>query len=554
MKYIYKSILTAIVCFFLVSCQNLMNYDESSEYTKEQLFGSFQRIGNLISNLYSYLENGYSEYGNGAVIASACDEAEFAISESNIHQFHNGAWSSLNPLTSTWEKSYAGIRTANFFLDNWQDYTFEDFKYNKEYQEEMERYCRYQYEVRFLRAYLYFNLVKTYGDVPLIKKSLTTEEANNQSRTSSSEVFSFIMDECDQIENQLPVDYSNLPFAETGRITKQMVVALKARAAMYAASPLFNPSDDKTLWQYAAVAQRNAVDTCVKYGGSLVGQYNNIWGPNNYNKPEIILARRMANSNTFEATNFPVGLENAKSGNCPTQNLVDAYEIQKGMSADPEDPYKNRDKRFDLTIVYNGVTKWPTYNTYPIETFEGGRNGFPLANATPTGYYLKKYCDASVDLRPNTSTTTRHTWVIFRLGEFYLNYAECLFKMTGSPTEKPEKFTLSPLDAINKLRNRGNVPALTNDITPDEFWKRYMNERMVELAFEGHRFWDIRRWKQGKLAENIKLMKLTKNSDGTINYTPETRIRPWDDKMYLFPISDEELRKNPNLTQNPGWE
>ena len=269
-------------------------------------------------------------------------------------------------------------------------------------------------------------------------------------------------------------------------------------------------------------------------------------------------------TNTLEGYNFPIGVEGGKSGNCPTQTLVDAYEMkatgklwnETGSGYDPAKPYVGRDPRFELTIAKNGDTKWPTYNTLALQTYYGGANGEPITGATPTGYYLKKYCDASVNLTAGKTNTKRHTWITYRLGEFYLNYAEAVFKYLGSADATSPEFPMSAREAVNMIRNRADVkmPLLTAGLSSEDFWKKYENERMVELAFEGHRFWDIRRWKEGDKLKSIVQMKITKNDDGTFTYTRKIVNRSWDDKMYLFPIPQSERMKNPNLTQNPGWE
>lgn len=203
----------------------------------------------------------------------------------------------------------------------------------------------------------------------------------------------------------------------------------------------------------------------------------------------------------------------------------------------------------------NGDEKWPTYNEHPIETFVGGRNGAPLAGATPTGYYLKKYLDPTVDLRPGNTNSKRHSWIVFRLGEFYLNYAEAVFNHLGSPYATDATFTLSAVDAVNVVRNRAgvNMPPFPEGMSNTAFFDKYMNERMVELAFEGHRFWDVRRWKEGERFSSIVTMEITRNENGTFNYRRVTKQRAWDDKMYFFPIPDNERRINPNLYQNEGW-
>lgn len=560
-----KYIAPCLFVFAFSSCQDRLDYNEVTEYNSEQVFTSFTRTRNFVTNIYSKLENGLNDgYGRGALLASACDEAEFAWTNSNIHHFYNGAWSKNNTLSSTWDNMYNGIRAANYYLRESEGRTFEQFKNNTDYKEQMERFLRYQYEVRFLRAYFYFNLVRTYGDVPFITEVLTEELANQQKRESKDVIFQFIFDECDEIANELPVDYEDLTYSETGRITKIAVLALKARAAMYAASPLFAGGNDRDKWKFAAEANKKVIDECDKHG-IVLGKYSEIWGTENFKCSEMILERRLGDLNYLEANNFPVGVEGGNSGNCPTQTLVDAYRMKStgklwnedGSGYDATKPYLNRDPRFAMTIAYNGMTSWPNYNSLPLQIYEGGLNGAPTPGASPSGYYLKKFCDASVDLRPNKTNTKRHSWVIFRLGEFYLNYAECVFNYLGSADAKNILFYMSPVEALNKLRTREDVdmPEIPTGLSNDDFIKYYENERMVELAFEQHRFWDVRRWKKGELLKKVDLMKLTYDSNTLlVTYERYSKERKWEDKMYFFPISDVERRKNPNLTQNPGWE
>lgn len=146
---------------------------------------------------------------------------------------------------------------------------------------------------------------------------------------------------------------------------------------------------------------------------------------------------------------------------------------------------------------------------------------------------------------------------MFRLGEFYLNYAEATFKYLGSADATTVELPMSARQAVNVIRSRQDVkmPALAEGLSNDEFWKKYENERMVELAFEGHRFYDVRRWKEGSKLATITEMKITKNGDGTFTYKRNVVNRGWDDKMYFFPISKSELLKhtNPDFKQNPGW-
>ena len=206
-----------------------------------------------------------------------------------------------------------------------------------------------------------------------------------------------------------------------------------------------------------------------------------------------------------------------------------------------------------MTIAKNGDTGWPATNKTGLETFYGGANAQPISGGTPTGYYLKKLCNSSIDLSANSKKkTANHTWVTFRLGEFYLNYAEAVYQYLGNATATSSEFPMSAWEAASKTRVRAGLTAF--DGTGD-FWTQYQKERFVELAFEGHRFWDVRRWKEAdKFFKSITELKLTKNDDGTITSTRQTVSRQWSDKMYLFPIPQTEIMKNSNLTQNPGWE
>lgn len=557
----------------LTACQNQLDYHEYSNYDKDYITENYKNVGGLVTNIYAQLDADWGNYG-GAMLASACDEAEYVWTSSSVHDFYNGAWSASNGISSTWSKNYTAIQQCNLYLDEFLGLTFPELRLNSDYEAQMFRYNNYENEVRFLRAYFYFNLARQYGDVPLVTTVPSTDEVNTLERTPVQEVFRFIEDECDAIVNKIPADYANLGIyalpddkPESGRANRLAVLALKARTALYAASPLFNPGQEKDLWKKAAESNKAVIDSCLKYGYKL-NSYDQLWGANSYqNKEMIFLCRSQKESNSLEGYNFPIGVEGGKGGNCPTQTLVDAYEMQttgklwneegSGYSeSSGSDPYVNRDPRFALTIAKNGDTKWPSYNETPLQIYYGGVNGEPLSGATPTGYYLKKYCDASINLKASSSNKKFHSWITFRLGEFYLNYAEAVFRYTGSVEQAlpGDRSPLTAREAVNIVRARANMPELRDEVRePDMFWKRYKNERMVELAFEGHRFWDVRRWKEGELLKSVTFMKITRNSNGTYNYSRQERKRSWDDKMYLFPIPQSERMKNPNLYQNPGW-
>jgi len=439
------------------------------------------------------------------------------------------------------------------FLKETEGQEFLEDQFNLDYAQMIEQFNNYAYEARFLRAFFYFELVKRYKNIPLITEVLTTEEAINANQNTFDEVVNFIISECDAIALELPDDYSNFSdVAETGRATKGAALTLKSRMLLYAASPLHNTNNDISIWVDAASAAKSVIDLNVY---TLENNYSNV--VNNFTSNELIFERRQGNTNDFERRNFPVGYEGGNTGTCPTQNLVDTYEMQSNGLAitdpasgyDPQAPYSGRDPRLQQTIIVNG-SNWKGQT---VESFIGGANGRPITNATKTGYYLKKYVIEAINLSPTNTTSREHTWVLFRYGEVLLNYAEAMNEAYGP--ENGAAFGLTALDAVNQVRQRANMPNFPAGLSQSEFRDKLRNERMVELAFEDHRFWDIRRWKIGQQTTNIFQMEITQNNGGN-GFVFEKKlleVRPYEERMNIYPIPQAELFKNENLTQNTGW-
>lgn len=545
-----KFLLLIFLIFSINSC-NYLEYDEVSYNHKDDIFNDFERSKSFLSNIYSYLPADFNSI-DGAMRSSATDEAEDVKDLSDVQKFNDGSWSALQPLDDVWGNMYSGIRAANLFLKEAKGQTFPEQKYNDDYQEMMEQFNNYPYEARFLRAFFYFELIKRYKNVPLITDVLTTEESKNAKQDSFSDVVDFIVQECDDIAAVLPKDYANFSSAkETGRITKGAALALKARMLIYAASPLFSSSDDLSLWKESAKVSKDIIDLGVY---SLESDYANI--VNNIGSPELILGRRQGPSNDFEIRNFPIGFEGGQGGTSPTQNLVGAYEMEStglpisdpASGYDPTSPYSGRDPRLNKTIILNNsIWKGQT-----VETFLGGANGQPKKNATETGYYLKKYVVESINLEPNNTSQKEHTWVLFRYGEVLLNFAEAMNEAYGP--ENPANLGLTARQAVNKIRQRAGMTEFPMGLSQSEFRKKLRNERRVELAFENQRFWDIRRWKISQQTTDIYKMVITQDSSGMFEYSKQLlENRVFEPRMYLYPISETELNKNPNLKQNPGW-
>jgi hypothetical protein len=574
----------ALLAVALSSCSDNMDYNETNIKDRDYIAQTFGKVGGFMTDIYNHLDYDFGQGYGGAMLASATDESVFSRSGGSIETFYNGSWSATNAQGAMWNSMYDGIRTCNEVLKTFQGLTFDDFKHNADYPQQMFRYKNYKWEARFCRAYFYFNLVRQYGGVPIIDMDMNAEEVNNQPRKSSDEVFDYIISECDAVKDSIVKDYSDLGSntlgaPDDGRVNDLTVMALRARAALYWASPLFNPKGDKERYHQAALYTKALLDSCERRGMHLDKNYADLWDTKNYSdaekKSEIIFGRRIygtatnaGDDNTVERYNYPIGIEGGSSAsNCPSQNLVDAYEMQKsgkgihetGSGYDADNPFAGRDPRLAMTIAKNG-DKWPAAYKTALQTYEGGINGLPLVGATPTGYYLRKLCHGDIDLRAKSKKKgDYHTWVTFRMGEFYLNYAEAVFKYLGSATATTSDLPMSANAAIDKVRERAGMPDFPSNISAGDFWKKYTNERFVELAFEGHRFWDVRRWKEAPTYfKNIRESKITKNDDGTFTYRIETVTRDWDDKYYLFPIPVSVMLKHQQYgkawEQNPGWE
>ncbi len=407
---------------------------------------------------------------------------------------------------------------------------------------------------------------------------LTEADIAAVKRNTLQECVQFISDECDSAAVNLPVNYSASNSVDLSRATRGAALALKARLLLYAASDLFNntswaggyaepllislPTGDRAeRWKAAADAAKAVIDLG---GYTIFNNYATLF--RNFNSAEIIFTRRSAASNDFEIANYPIGFDRGQSGNGPSQDLVDAYEIKVNATtaikfdwnnpAHAATPYATsgalaRDPRLFTTIAVNNANFSSVSGvTRPLEIFTGGRDGMPIVNATRTGYYLRKYVNETLNLTNNQRAA--HSWIYFRLSEVYLNYAEALNEY-------------SPGNAAIKtyydfVRNRPGVlmPPLPAGLSQVEVREKIRNERRVELAFEDHRAWDTRRWMiaVATLGGPIRGVAITRTSisPAAFNYAPNViETRQFQPKMYLYPIPQNELNISQGLVQNPLW-
>lgn len=487
---------------------------------------------------YTFLQDGYNRY-NGAMLAAGSDEAVNSNLNSAVNIFNNGTWSSLRTLDDNYAINYNGIRQVNVFLANSHRANIVP----------LTDIPRLRGEAFFLRAFFHFELWKRYGGIIIADHVFTTADNLDLPRNTSQETLNQILKDCDSAGVTLPLSVTQYGAGDKGRATKAAALALKSRALLYAASPLNNPSGDLTLWQKAALVSKELMDTKAH---SLLASYANIsnFTTAAYNS-EVIFATAATLRNDIEINNAPISYNGALGLTNPTQELVDAYGMKNGLPItdptsgyDPNNPYKDRDPRFAQSIIYDGAL----FKGIAVSTAVDGKDGIGKSvNATKTGYYMRKFLSESASWNQTTNATVRRPWVIFRYGETLLNYAEAQNEATGPDA--------SVYEAINQIRKRAGVANLPEGLSKDQMRQRIRNERRVELAFEEHRSFDVRRWKTGEtdFGKAVTGMRIT--NTGTANtyerFTVENRI--FNERMYRYPIPQAEINNATKLQQNPGY-
>jgi starch-binding outer membrane protein, SusD/RagB family len=364
-----------------------------------------------------------------------------------------------------------------------------------------------------------------------------------------------VIGQLDEVASGLPVDNdNNWAF---GRATKGAALGLKSRLTLYGASPLYNTGS----WQDAVTAAQ-AVISLGKY--SLYGGgYRQLFF--DANNSETIFARlytKNAGHTHLEIANGPNSY-GGWGGNLPLQNLVDDYQMANGkyiMDAgsgyDEQAPYVNRDPRFYETVLYNGAS----YRGSTIETFTPGgkdsKDGPDNWNTSKTGYYLKKFMNDAYPLQNPWGNAGFQPWYYLRYAEILLNFAEASNEANGADAV-PAGSTLSARAAVNLIRARAGMPDLAAGLSKDAMRDAVRYERRVELAFEEHRYYDVRRWKIADVTENkpAKGIAITK-SGSTLVYSPKVALdgRSFSEKMYWLPIPRAEIQaSNSQIQQNTGY-
>ncbi len=580
MKILKKTLLLFCLLGFF-ACDSMLEPQLDGTLSEDGIWKNNLRAFGFLNNAYNDLPTGYNRI-SGAMLDAATDDAICPDPLNPIHALYNGAWSPYNIVDNVWARNFGGIRKVNTFLARIDSVPLLKSSNELGTDESILRTReRMKGEARFLRALFYFELVKRYGAVPLFEQPLTPEAANNLTRPSIDECFQFIIDNCDSAANRLPAKYGINPVVvgfndakEAGRATKGAAMALKARALLYWASPLHNPDNDLQRWEDAAIAAKAVIDltesnsSATKVYGLVrftsTVNLNDLFVPNSvlgqYHQ-EIVFSTQYNNNTTVEALNAPIAY-GAKGMTNPTQNLVDAFPMSNGRRItdptsgyDPTKPYLNRDPRLAMTVLSNGTLLNINDKSAAIESFVGGKDAAgAYPNASKTGYYLRKFMSPTAVWDGRTVNVSR-TWVVIRFAELHLNYAEARNERFGPDSEVYA--TLRALRARAGLRP-SDVQAGLNK---EQMRQLIRNERRIELAFEEHRFFDVRRWRLFDDPEyrnellKIRAVEITQNENETLSFNTNVELqnRNFDDKMYFYPIEAAELLKNKNLEQNKGW-
>lgn len=532
------------------SCKKVLDQAPQLDYDETKIFGDIDLTNQFLTDVYAFTftrPGNFMDIGNSTTGAGT-DELDNSFGGTPVEKYQNGSWSPSDNPDNNWEYTFGTIRKCNLILKNIDNVP------NKHAGQATASDLtprRIRGEIYFLRAWNYWELLKRYGGVPIVTQPLdaASEELRNTRRSSVDEVVNFILRDLDSCYNNEeiplvwfgtdPVTGKELNRGNIGRATKTLVKALKSRMLLNYASPLHNPGNIKARWEAAADISKSLMDDG-KY--TLHNNYANIFLFSDNN--EVILSSNRAAFS--EAIADPAGM--GWGGTNPTQDMVDKYNMANGKEItdntsgyNPQDPYKNRDPRFYATINYHGAV----HKNVTLSMLPGGNQDPAIGGDwSRTGYYMRKFQNAA------NQSGVRRFFPIVRLAEIYLNYAEALNEADGDMSEVYR--------VMNAIRRRGGIQEdLPAGLDKDQMRERIHNERAVELAFEKQRFWDARRWKKGPeiLGSDVHGVRVTRDNAGALvfNYI---RIEPrvFSEKMYLFPVPQAEIDKNPNiLEQNEAW-
>jgi hypothetical protein len=465
-----------------------------------------------------------------------------------------GITSSVNFLafTNPWNWYYRAIRNANQFLANVDRSPLGDTE---------KKYAKA--EARFLRALYYHELMRWFGGLVITTDVLDPFAFETTKRENLETTVRFIAAEFDAVGQPgvLPETWDD--DSNYGRITRGAALAYKARTLLYGASPLYKNNGTTVTWQEAADAAKEVMDLNV---------YQLYYDAVDVNKSYSRLFNERANNETILQylrpddndlyNNFPTedGWNvNKEVGTIPTQQLIDCYDMLDGSEPilgyngdafspiinpasgyDEQNPYANRDPRLTQSILYDGAT-WPRVNDVVNKKLDLSKPFRWLS-----GYYLVKYLDDRIDHLKGGKTSMN--FQMMRYAEVLLNYAEAINEAADNAQNR--QLAVAQLNAI---RNRAGITGTLNaaDFTQAKLRERIRKERRVELSYEEHRFFDIRRWEIAMDVLNKPAVGIAKDNGQYVRIKIEDRI--FNQRMYFMPIPLSDVNNCPLIYQNEGY-
>ena len=584
-KHIFAVALIGCGTAALTSCDLDKEYDAS--LSEEKVFNNSEETRGFLANIYTNLPDGFAPLTDDQFTGASRDcITDNAVTSWGLHYYtkvaSDGYTSADHPLLGQWNVDLYGIRKCNQFIKNAKSSVVGNSSATGD---DNRLFDRYMAEAKLLRAIFHFDLICWFGAAPIITDVFEADDDMNISRMPAPQALEWVMGQCDEIINSgaLPFHYQNQA-ANWGRVSSAVAYALKCRAALYRASALNNPSNDNAPWAAAAAAARAFINA-----NDVAGQPYKLYNTGNpgddvyretvvnpVQNPELILARSVWNTNQIEKVFLPVGFTGSFSGagrTNPTQNFVDCFEMANGMTIDEagsgydeQHPFDNRDPRLAQLVFYHGMTWGRADDSEQRKLDMSSNEGAPGVDynssmgGTYTGYYLKKWVN---NISCKQGEIYPHGWPVFRYTEILLNAAEAINEAEG-PT--------AAYQYINQIRQRAGMPDFAG-LSKEQLRDRIRNERRIELAFEDHRMWDLRRWKayEGVTLANeatkpryqqllnlygVKITGTDVQAAPTFTYGPAETVNTRvfnSPKNYLFPIPNNEVKRAPNLGQNPGW-
>ena len=542
-----------------MSCKSDLEVEPIELQTLEQVFNTKDSAGvnanRFLSDCYRFLPSMGNRVGGDFLDAATDDAVSSNPTNTSVQQLAMGSYTSDSYQDNQWASNYSGIRRASVFINNIDRVPLKGKISNGTPLNRV-----WKAEAKFLRALFYFELVKRHGGVPLLGDKVYQLEDNIElPRNTFEECIDYIVQQCDAVKDSLRIDPFNL--TDFGRPTKAAALALKSRVLLYAASPLYNggnidPQNPLTgytdaninRWQLAENAAKALMDL---NQFTLEPEFTDVFITRN---TERIFSRQGENGKNVENSNGPVGYsQEVNDGRTsPTQELVDAFGMANGLPItdansgyDPDNPFQGREKRFYATIFYNG-SPWLGR---AVQTFEGGADKpGGTKQQTKTSYYLRKFM-GNFETATNYSAVN-HDHILFRYAEILLNYAEARNERLASPDARVYQM-------LEQLRERAGINPyqLPVGLSKSAMREWIQQERRKELAFEEHRFYDIRRWKLAETVFNQEVHgTLIFERGSTVIRQPNPILQlVFEKKMYLAPIPFSEIVKNPKMKQNPGW-